>query len=412
LAAILAFAGDAGPRRYLIFSQNPDEIRPTGGYIGTYGVLRADEKGIELERYASIESWYNAHPDAQVPVEDAPTVFSVAGVPQTIANVGAIADWPAAAELASELWEQGGEEPVDGAISITPDFLARLLPVLGPVTVPSYGETIDETNLVERSDFYTHQEQLAGVTRPGGPKQFVVELAEVVVQRLLELPASRWEPLGKAMALGFDAREAMAWTTDELVNEALARRRWDGVLPVTAGDFHYQAEFAFESKNSRGLRRAFTHDVELRPDGSALVTTAVTVTNSQPRGPYNPDLLRYITVYGPSGSQLAPPSDVDAGPEFGLGGHPAAAWVREVAPLGSSDLTVAWEVPGLLQQRGDGIWEYRLHFMGAPGHRGDTLKLQVSLPEGWSWQGNAPPPEVSLDKDLVGAWTLQAPPDG
>lgn len=412
LSAILAVAGDAGPRRYLVFSQNPDEIRPTGGFIGSYGVLATSESGIEMERFASIESWYRGKREAVVPEAEAATVFRLADAPQSIANVGATPDWPAAAQLATELWQRGGEAPVDGVISITPDFLAKLLRVLGPVTLPSYEEKVTARNLVKLSDFYTHEEELLGVDRPREDKQFVVELAEVVVRRLLEAPASSWEQLGHAMYLGFEAREALAWTTDTSVNEELADRRWDGVLPDTAGDFHYQSEFAFESKNSRGIRRAFTREVEIRADGSGLVTTTVDMANTDPPSPYNKNSLSYIVVYGPTGAELVTPSDPDAGMEDTLRGHPAAAWVRSAEPLGSTDLTVAWEVPGLLRQLDGETWAYSLYFMGAPGHTGDTLDLQVALPEGWSWQADAPPTQVSLDEDLVGTWIIQAPPGG
>src|SRR5206468_3948166 len=64
--------GDGGPRRYLVLTQNPDEPRPTGGFIGTYGVLSSTDGHPTLDRFASIESWYTAHPDASVPVEEAP----------------------------------------------------------------------------------------------------------------------------------------------------------------------------------------------------------------------------------------------------------------------------------------------------------------------------------------------------
>ena len=43
LSSLITFAGGDGPRRYLVLSQNPDEVRPTGGFIGTYGVLRAED---------------------------------------------------------------------------------------------------------------------------------------------------------------------------------------------------------------------------------------------------------------------------------------------------------------------------------------------------------------------------------
>jgi hypothetical protein len=103
LGALMAFAGSSGPRQYLFLSQNPDEVRPTGGFIGTYGVLAAADGEISLERYDAIESWYRAHPDAVVPPEEAPTAFQIPDPPvaQTIANVNDLPDWSKAGQLAA-----------------------------------------------------------------------------------------------------------------------------------------------------------------------------------------------------------------------------------------------------------------------------------------------------------------------
>jgi hypothetical protein len=46
-AAEAAVMGDDCPRRYLLMSQNPAEVRPTGGFIGTYGVLATEQLGLE-----------------------------------------------------------------------------------------------------------------------------------------------------------------------------------------------------------------------------------------------------------------------------------------------------------------------------------------------------------------------------
>jgi hypothetical protein len=35
------------------------------------------------------------------------------------------------------------------------------------------------------------------------------------------------------------------------------------------------------------------------------------------------------------------------------------------------------------------------------------LTDNVRPPEGWEWEGPAPPERVELEEDLVGAWTLQ-----
>ena len=67
LGAFEVFAGGTSPRTYLVLNQNPDEPRPTGGFIGTYGLLTATAGRLSLDRYDAVENWYAAHPTAVVP---------------------------------------------------------------------------------------------------------------------------------------------------------------------------------------------------------------------------------------------------------------------------------------------------------------------------------------------------------
>jgi len=409
LAALIDFAGGNGPRRYLVFSQNPDEPRPTGGFIGTYGVISAQGGHVSLERYASIESWYQVHPETEVPASQAPTAFSIPNPPgnQTFANVNAVADWPTAAQLAMSMWQRGGETRVDGVLSVTPEFLAQVVGALGPVVVPGYGETVTSSNLVERADYYTH---LAGGGAGADRKEFIVELARVVVQKLLDAPASTWDPLGHAVSAAFGAREAMAWSQDADVQTALRARSWDGVLPVTSGDFFYDGEFAYAAKNGRGLQRTFDHRVALQPDGSAKVTTTVTIANTEPAnqtGFYNVDSLSYLTLYGPAGATFATSSISPDTEEPTVSGHPAMGWDLSAPPQGTTTLTYSWSVPGLAVRQADGTWRYQLVWMRLPGHTGDTLHLQVDVPQGWAWKGPPPPSTVALTRDFAGSWTLE-----
>ncbi len=408
MAALIAFAGGSGPKRYLFLSQNPDEVRPTGGFIGTYGVLTAEAGQIRLERYDGIETWTGSRPEARVPVDEvgSPFRFRNPPVPRTLGNVNSGPDWPESARLAAELWERGGEEPVDGVISFTPGFLGRILAVTGPVTIDAYGETVTAANLNERLDFQTHQAPPApGTDR----KDFVAAVAETVMQRLLEAPSSKWEPLGRAMSEAFDAREAVAWSTDEQVATALADREWDGAFPSFTGDFFFNSEFAYASKNGRGIRRAYDHHVELRPDGSARITTTVTITNTEPaEEALNESTLAYHTIYGPEGARLdEEASDPFGFPEPAVAGHPATGWFRAAKPDGGQQtLTVVWEAPGIARWVEDGTLRYALRWRNLPDHTGDTVKLTVDLPEGWRWKDEPPPNDFSLDRPILGAWDL------
>lgn len=405
LAALITFLGGDGPRRYLVLSQNPDEPRPTGGFIGTYGVLVADEGRLQLDQFEDIATWTRPRPAASVPASEAPSPFrlGVAADRQTLGNVNATPDWPSSARLAMELWSRGGETPVDGVVSVLPAFLVRMLAVTGPVAVPGYGETVDATNLVGRLDFYTH-----GTVRPGR-KDFVGAVAESVLGRVLGLPGSSWVNLADAAGQAFGAREAMVYSRDPAVQAALGERRWDGALPETFGDFFYNGEFSYAAKNGRGLRRSFDHRVELRPDGSARITTKVTIANTEPPDPaFNRDSLTYLTLYGPAGATLDPASSPGANPEPPVSGHPANGWFLAAAPGAQASVTAVWEAPSVLARQPGGSYLYGLWWVRVADHTGDVVNLTVVLPEGWAWEGPPPPARTELARDLIGTWAIRA----
>jgi hypothetical protein len=403
---MITFVGGNGPRNYLFLSQNPDEVRPTGGFIGTYGVLTGIGGKLAVTRYDSIESWMAAHPDAVMGPDERGSPYRYdPGLPQRIANVNTTPDWPQAAEMAARLWARGGEAPVDGVISFSPAFLARILSVMGSVTVDGYDETITSANLVERLDFYTHQQRdTLGTER----KAFIAVLAKVVMDRLIEARTSQWASLGKVVADAFVAREAMAWSSDGEVSSVLSARRWDSALPAVAGDFAYPAEFEYAAKNGRSLRRTYQHHVTLRPDGSGTVTTSVRISNPKPLEAFaNPaGVLDYVTLYGPQGATLAEGSDPLSLAEPEVAGHPARGWFRPLNPETETTVTIVWDVPHLATQRPDGTWVYSLLWMRLPDHTGDILQLGFDLPDGWRWADQAPPGQVALDHDISGTWAL------
>jgi hypothetical protein len=410
LAALIAFAGESGPKRYLFLSQNPDEIRPTGGFIGTYGVLTANNGKLSLDRYDDIANWTGNRPQADVPPDQVGAPFKYHNPPlrRTLADVNNLPDWPQAAQLAANLWRAGGEGPVDGVISFTPGFMRRILTVVGAVEVPAFSERVTAENMNERLDFYTHQ----APPPPGtNRKDFVAALAEVVVGKLLEAPASQWEPLGQAMGDAFDAREALAWSTDPMVASVLAERQWDGAFPTHKGDFFFNSEFAYLSKNGRGIRRVYDHHVDIQPDGGARITTQITITNTLPPDPRsNASSLAYLTIYGPEGAVL----DQAASDPFGfqeptLSGHPATGWFRAAAPGGGqTTLKVVWDVPKLATKLRERTWEYNLRWMHAPDHTGDVVNLSFALPPAWRWAAEPPPANLSLDTEIKGTWRLVA----
>lgn len=165
-------------------------------------------------------------------------------------------------------------------------------------------------------------------------------LAHATFSRLVEASASSWEPLAEALGRGLDHREAMVWSADVAVAAATGELGWDGAFPRAEGDFFFGGQFSYAAKNGRSLRRTYDHHVVLAPDGSARVTTTLTIANTEEAGPLNPQYQAYLTLYGPRGAVLAEGADPPAATEQAVEGHPAAGWFRSAEPGGQTSVTV------------------------------------------------------------------------
>jgi hypothetical protein len=263
--------------------------------------------------------------------------------------------------------------------------------------------------VVDRTNFYTHVEG-AEQAATGDRKRFIGALAQVVVQRLIDAPTSTWVPLVGAIAAGFDNREAMVWSNQASVQDAIRQRSWEGSLPAAAGDFFDDSEFEYSAKNGSGLKRTYDHRVTVEPDGSGTMRTTLTIADTAPLSATNTDSLSYVTLYGPVGSHFVPGStDTPYARESQLAGHPAAGWVRAAPPLGVATIQAEWEGPQVAVRQRDGTWVYRIRWMHLSGHVGDVLHLEVDLPPGWKWKGRSPPMIVNLDRDFQGSWVVQLP---
>ncbi|MFI7071579.1 DUF4012 domain-containing protein [Micromonospora sediminicola] len=126
--------GAGGPRTYLLVSQNPAELRSTGGMFGAYAVLRAEGGRIRMVTQGSSSQLGRFDPPLQVDPEmrrlwsDLPGMYP--------ADVNLSPDFPSAAEAYREMVRRRTGTTVDGVLAVDPVVLSYLLGVIGPVTVP------------------------------------------------------------------------------------------------------------------------------------------------------------------------------------------------------------------------------------------------------------------------------------
>ena len=150
LAVLPGLLGADGPRRYLLVVPTPAEARGSGGVIGNYGELVAENGHVTLAafgRASDLRERGLAPNDRRLfaPADYAARYGEF--LPQIWwQNVTMSPDFPSAASVMADLYPQSGGRPVDGVVSIDPLGLAALLQLTGPISVPGWPEPITAAN--------------------------------------------------------------------------------------------------------------------------------------------------------------------------------------------------------------------------------------------------------------------------
>lgn len=137
-------------RNYLIIAQSNAELRSTGGFPGSAGVMTVANGSITLGGFSSFAdmNWYDT-PGFGVTDEELTIFGDGAGNDNRIGRIPAdtniIPDFARAAQIISAMWTDQHGGTIDGVIAIDPVFLQSMLALTGGFSTSS-GITVDGSN--------------------------------------------------------------------------------------------------------------------------------------------------------------------------------------------------------------------------------------------------------------------------
>ncbi|WP_188192424.1 DUF4012 domain-containing protein [Nonomuraea sp. SYSU D8015] len=271
--------GYHGQRRYFLAFQTNAEARGTGGLVGAFGILKANDGHLSIERLSS-----NNHlVGGTVPVVDHGPAFLKRYGPSAVslmANSNLSPHFPYAAKTWLGLWERQTGEQLDGAIATDPVALSYLLKVIGPVTLPS-GERVTADNVVD----LTEREAYARYPDPLKRKEFLIAIASTVSKAITQ---SRPDPLALLSALSqmVDERRIQIWSRRDSEQRRLAATPISGVLPRKPGPFAGLVVInSAGTKLDYYLERSLHYELgPCRSDGTRVSKVWIQLNNNVPQG--------------------------------------------------------------------------------------------------------------------------------
>lgn len=433
--------GGNGPRKFLFLFQNNQEMRATGGFIGSYAFLDVNDGRV---RKFFVDGIFN--PDGQLRTDIVP--------PEPIQKISAgwslhdsnwFPDFPVSAEKAISFYEKTGGPTVDGVIAFTPEILKKFLEITGPIRMDAYGVTVDENNFLETIQY---QVEVAYDKEINKPKQILSDLAPILLDRIFgdeAVPGAFGKALS-AVETGLSEKHMLFYSRNRDMERLIQNVGWSGEVLSADRDYVSVIHSNINGYKTDGvIRETITHRANIQDDGSVIDTVSVKRTHTgghTGREWWDRVNADYMRVYVPFGSTLLSadgytrervdaPLDYDAlhfsrdqdvereragtriDPVSGTrisddaGKTVFGNWVY-VSPGESVEVSYTYRLPFRVDpQRADNALDaYSAVYQKQSGSDGSVLVSDVSFPERfenvWQSEGNLVPFErsVHMETDL------------
>ena len=367
LAAFAQVTDPAADVRLLVLSQDTLELRATGGFIGSFGVLHIVHGQATLERYQSFEELPAPNP----PITPPPALGAVLSSFWGLSNVNWWPDFPTTAKTAREMFERQGGGRVDGVVAITELTIKRLIEVFGPIKLPSYDQPVGTEGFEDRLVYEVELKRPFDTPR----KKFLSELAHEVVNRAFNLHEGEVPRVADALAASVGTGDLQVWLADDARQALVAPSEISGRLPATDHDFLMLVDTNFSaSKANQNLTKDVSYRVSPDRDGSLVASLTVTLRNAGRKTEVNPLYHSYLRIYVPKGSVVVDEGDTNVDEEEADdGAYHVITTELNVDPNTSETVRLHYRLPKAVTDGGT----YRLTWPRQAGTSNDTLTAIV-----------------------------------
>ncbi len=417
-----------GSRTYLVLVQNSDELRPTGGFISSFGRVEISH-GVVIsmtfqDSYAT-DDFSKYYPDPPQPLYD-----YMSSEQWLFRDANWSPDFPTTARDAIRLYQISRPERIDGIVGIDQKAVQLMMAGLEPLQVEGISEPVTSANVKQL--FQIARDPGQDVSQPQdlrkwalARKQFIGATAKAAVDRILSGKVN-WTRLAQGMSQALEDRELLIFTTGPESVE-LQHSNWDGSLRQDGGDFLMivDSNVGFSKANALIEQKA-DYQVTLGPDGTgrAVATLDYTHRGTEPAIVCRPTNVYadvgmtyyqmeqrcyddYLRLIVPHGSRLRSATPHPVPGQYLLSGKPASG-MAEVLPDESGhtvfgqffvveygrqlETRLEYDLPVVVREDG-GSQRYSLALQKQPGVEALPIKVTLTLPPGAQLTSVEPNPD-------------------
>ncbi|MFA5993728.1 MAG: DUF4012 domain-containing protein [Parcubacteria group bacterium] len=385
-------------KTFLILFQNNMEIRPGGGFIGSFGVLKI-KNGMPSDLQIHDTGYFDERiPDTILAPYPMEANLRVKYLKLRDSNYSP--DFPTNAKAAENFYALGqGEEKFDGVVAITTNVLTSFLKVTGPVALEGYPGTYADENAVLNLEYQVEKafdEQ--GIARKDR-KSVMNLLAREIMNKVKNLDWQEKLRLFDVVLEDLRRKDIQLEFKDAKMQQVISDAGWDGKMDgVWQQDYLMTVDANLGAwKSDYSVKRALEYTIDLSGE-KPLAKLKITYTHTASQRDYmTKDYFSYLRIYVPEGSWLLNAQDF-ANPQFGKeiladGKSRDYFGVIVKVPISSSrTVEFSYNLPKFIandyrlkmqKQAGINDESVSIHFIG---RQGEKKEYSGTLENDWVWE--------------------------
>lgn len=319
-----AIAGYPEAKTYLFLLQNNTELRPTGGFIGTYGILKLNAGNIDEFKTDNIYNIDNQVKDTWNEVPPPALQRYLSASKWFLRDSNWDPDFPTSARKAEEFYhgELENDRAVDGVIAVTPELIHDLLELTGPIKID--GDEYNAENLTEKLQYQVEIAFYSEGISDSARKEVIGKLAAELLDRVMDLPQSSWDKLAAVLITNLEEKHVLIYSKDTTVQQLVRDIGWDGSITNPDSDFVMVVDANLAAKKTDRVMTKVM-DYTISQDGDDYIANlTLHYTHDGVFDDFTTRYRSYLRVYVPAGSELLSSDGFLTNDRY-LGGEPTTA---------------------------------------------------------------------------------------
>lgn len=281
-------------KKYLVLFENNTEIRATGGFCGTYGIITIRNGEI---KNIFIDSIYN--PDGQISkIIEPPEPLKKITNSWAMRDANWYPDFSVSAKNISNFYELEGGFTPDGIIAFDTKPFVDLLKITGPIKLDKYDLEINADNFIPTTQYKTSVDYNPS---DNNPKKFLADFAPLLLERLSTQDPDQQKKILSIFLDNIQEKHIQFYSHVNNIQKAFEDLDIAGRIKKN-GDSDY---FNYINSNIGGLKtnsqitEKIDHEITIKENGKIIHKATLTRKSSSSDINY-----AYLRFYLPKGSKI------------------------------------------------------------------------------------------------------------